>query len=490
MVFAFLIVVVLLIVGFVLRVTLKPLQWIFVPASIVGGTVGLLAVQATGTSDSQVVNELKSWPGFLIAVVFAGMFLDRRGKPLGSSLRTAAREGIVVWIIVLGQTALGLWCTCLLIQPFYDVPNSFGMLIETGFAGGHGTAAAMKAVYASVGLESGGDLGMFMATIGLVFSVLSGVFYVNLALRLGWVPRAERGQLITGLEDRRHPRQIALGRVRPEVLDPLVFQALILSAAFGIGWVMREGVIRATHSLSTRSEAANSSEPQLASNNSDDDRRVAQPLPAVADEAQAVREMLKSKATLVATIADFPLFIYTLFGGFIVRQLMTAFRIDDLIDTLSMQRLSAAAMEILIVSAIASLQIEAVASVVSPLMILIVAAFAWTGFCLLHVAHQLLPEEYWFELGILNYGMSTGTTATGFTLLKMIDRDLDSGAAEDYALAAPLSSPFVGGGMLTIGLPLLVLEKVPIAVSAAILTTIVIGLYIFGRSLAARVIRE
>jgi ESS family glutamate:Na+ symporter len=77
------------------------------------------------------------------------------------------------------------------------------------------------------------------------------------------------------------------------------------------------------------------------------------------------------------------------------------------------------------------------------------------GVCLLVIGRRLLPRRYWFELGILNYGMSTGTTATGLMLLRIIDRDLDSGAAEDYALAAPLSAPFVGGGMITFSLPVL-----------------------------------
>ena len=63
------------------------------------------------------------------------------------------------------------------------------------------------------------------------------------------------------------------------------------------------------------------------------------------------------------------------------------------------------------------------------------------------------------ELGLINYGMSTGTTATGLLLLRMVDKDLESGAAEDYALAAPLSAPFIGGGLLTLMMPLLHLHK-------------------------------
>ena len=60
-----------------------------------------------------------------------------------------------------------------------------------------------------------------------------------------------------------------------------------------------------------------------------------------------------------------------------------------------------------------------------------------------------MPAEHWFELGILNYGMSTGVTATGLMLLRIVDKDLDSGAAEHYALGGALSFPFVGGGFAT-----------------------------------------
>jgi ESS family glutamate:Na+ symporter len=95
--------------------------------------------------------------------------------------------------------------------------------------------------------------------------------------------------------------------------------------------------------------------------------------------------------------------------------------------------------------------------------------------CLLYVGRRLLPHKYWFELGIINYGMSTGTTATGLVLLRIIDKDLSSGAAEDYALAAPLSSPFVGGGIITLSLPFL-LERVYIGIPVAVLCAGVAGL--------------
>ena len=53
------------------------------------------------------------------------------------------------------------------------------------------------------------------------------------------------------------------------------------------------------------------------------------------------------------------------------------------------------------------------------------------------LARRMLPSEHWFELGLINYGMSTGTTATGFVLLRLVDPELESGAAEDYCIGGP-----------------------------------------------------
>ncbi|MDA1016971.1 MAG: sodium:glutamate symporter [Planctomycetota bacterium] len=437
----------LLLIGFVLRVKLRVLQVLFIPASIAGGLVGLAVVQTVQAlhDDSiepswlngclnwiagDLVQQLKPWPGWLIAVVFAGLFLERKSRPFRNSIRQAGREGLVVWIIVLGQTALGLLATWLLIQPNFDVPNSFGMLIETGFAGGHGTAAAMGPILENdpVNLDAGLDLGIFMATIGLVFSVVSGIVYVNLAVRRGWT-RAGNVEIpkLNGLESRHDPQPVARGTVRSEVIDPMVFQTLIMATAVVVGLLL--------HTL----------------------------------------VMLWFPST-----ENFPLFIYTLIGGLLVRRTMDALDIGDLIDSASIRRLSSAAMEFLVVSAIVSLNVQAVVGLIGPLSILLVVAFVWTGFCLLYVSRRLLPVDYWFELGIINYGMSTGTTATGLVLLRIIDKDMDSGAAEDFAMAAPLSAPFIGGGVITFMLPFQVLEHVHIGISALGLCVLVAVLYFAG----------
>lgn len=419
--------------GLVLRVKLRFLQVLYIPAAIVGGMIGLIASPPLlNIIPVHIIAELKTWPGWLISVIFAGLLLEHSGRPVKESLQETARQGIVVWIIVVGEITLGLFATWLLIKHFYDVPYSFGQLIEAGFAGGHGTAAAMGSLYQSIGFPEGPDLGFFVATVGLIYGVVSGIVYVNLAVRKGWT-RAGNIEIpvVTGLESRRAPEPVAFGKIRPEVLEPMALQLLILSMAFGLGLGLQ-----------------------------------------------------KISVTLLPFTERFPLFIYTLLGGLLVRQLMHLLKIGDLIDRGSIRRITGIAIEFLIVAAVASLDLQAVFTFFVPVAVLLLLAFLWTGFCLLIVARRLLPKAYWFELGILNYGMSTGTTATGLMLLRIIDKNLDSGAAEDYALAAPLSAPFIGGGILTFSLPFLV-DQIGIAPATLGLFVIMSLLYFIGVKMAA-----
>lgn len=486
----------LLIIGLTLRSCVPWLRWCMIPASILGGFVGLGCVQATqrinspslASASNHLVSEWSSWPGLLIAVVFACMFLERKSAPLRSSLRPVLSEGLMVWVVVFGQTSVGLLCTWLLIQPFYDVPNSFALLIETGFAGGHGTASAMGTVFEhpAIDLEGGRDLGLFMATAGLVISVISGIVYANVARHRGWLARTTRDRDLgqAALRDasdassstharehhvahnqepqERHPT-IARGRVSAEAIDPLAFQLAIVALAFGIGFGLKSGVSYGIQYLSQDTvQATQEVDSESAETNQTD----------------AANQVLASRTSVAGTLGDLPLFIYTLFGGLFVRRIFASLGLDSLLDELSIQRISGVTMDFLIVAAIASLRIEVVTAYAAPLLILLFAAVLWTGFCLVVLSRYLLPKGYWFELGLLNYGMSTGTTATGFTLLKTVDQDLRTSAARDYAMAAPISAPFVGGGMLTVGLPLLLLERIPIAVSALVAAGI-LGLLVF-----------
>ena len=494
----------LLLAGVVLRATLRPLRAMFIPASVVGGLIGLAIMQAglragegeptrrdgdvaftyfadpllerlvggipanpnveSGEIDLQVVggdarrneppsqsqawaaelsNTLDGWPSWLIAVVFAGLLIDKPTKRFGEALTRAARAGVVAWIIILGQVFLGLLACALLIAPFYDVPRPFGQLIEVGMAGGFGTAGAMGEVFRlNYDFPEGRDLGLLFATVGLLYGTLSGIVLINIGVRRGWL-RPGAGERLSADAAARHLRvdsaPIGLARVRGEIIDPLAFQLCLLAAAFGVGYAMQQAFLFGIDLVA-------------------DDRTM-------------------------GFIGTIPLFLFTLLGGWLVREAMHLVGVGDLIDARSINRLVGIAMELLIVAALVTLRIESATEYLWPVVLLLVVGCAWCAISLAWICRALLPKEYWFELGLINYGMATATTAQGMLLLRIVDPDLESGAAEDYAAAAPLSSPFIGGGVLTVlGIPL-ALNAVGYWPVIAVLGVVLVGLYVLGRVL-------
>ncbi|MEM1226386.1 MAG: sodium/glutamate symporter [Planctomycetota bacterium] len=461
---------VLLAVGLMARAGWTWLSRARVPASLVGGLIGLIVVQLMSAFHTTPVwlhdalVRMRDWPGILIAVVFAGMLLGRRTPNPGSSSRWSAvgRQGLMVWIIVLGQSAVGMLVTWCLIQPWYDLPNSTGLLIETGFAGGHGTAAAMGAVLAqpTVGLPEGLDLGILMATGGLVYGLIGGMFWVNLGTRWGWFPASVSASEADSPDDSNRSDGLALDARETEndslptdAIDPLLLQLIWLMIAMGIAMAMQSTVAFLGSWLDVVTFSG-------------------------------VDESLRSRASVSGVVSSFPLFIYTLMSGGLVRWTLGRFGKPHWVDSELIQRWIGTSMDLLVIAAVVTLNLEAVASLWVPLAVLFIAGTTWSTFCWLVLSRRILPRSSWFPLSVINFGMSTGTTATGFVLLRAVDPELKSGAAEDYALAAPLSAPFIGGGMLTIGLPLLVLEGIPIAASSLLLWLVVIGLVLFGFRLA------
>ncbi len=476
MTFAFLFVAVSLLIGVVLRTCVPMLRQMFIPASVVAGFIGLAVIQmaietslpSSDTSSHVLASAqalsttLRQWPSWLIAVVFAGMLLGQGRSVAKENVSQVGRQGLMVWVIVLGETMIGLLATWLLVQPFYDdIPNSFGMLIETGFAGGHGTAAAMGEVFnhPSINLKSGKDLGMLMATCGLVGGLISGIVAINIAVRRGWV--SESSAAPSSIQDD-HPFQepIGIARIERATIDPLLFQVIWLALAFGAGLLIQGVVTQIAHTI-------------------DAQMGWGVPIDAV-EHADAARDQLDQRLS-ASSIAVFPLFIYTLIGGWLVGRGLQVCGQADRIDRQTINRLTSTAMDILVVAAIASLNLQAVAALLVPFLTLMVAGMIWAAICLFVFSRWLLPQEHWFQLGLINYGMSTGTTATGFVLLRMVDPELKSGAAEDYALATPLSAPFIGGGIITIALPLLVLQRVWIGIPAMVLVVMIALMVIVGR---------
>lgn len=402
----------LLLAGLFVRSRFAILRRLLLPVSVISGFVGLaLGPYGMAVVPAEVVDQWAQLPGLLINLVFAALFLGVAVPSLASLARLGGPLFRFGAFTVFGQYAVGIALTAWVLSPLFGTPDLFACVLEVGFAGGHGTAAAMAGVFDDLGYEAGGALGQMSATVGIVTAVVGGMMLVQWGVRRGFVrhvkPDPETGKIPAEMEGQGfvepdEQRPAALGTVNPSVMDPLTLHVAIGLIAVLLGWVMQ----------------------------------------------QAIRGLHPS-------VAGFPLFPLAMIGGIVVQWAAQRLDMARYLDRDTFQRIMGLSLDLLIVAAIASLRLDLVLQNVVPLALLMTLGIAWTVGAFVILAPRMLPVD-WFEQGITLYGTQTGVTAVGLMLLRIVDPENRTTAAQAFAARAMVSSPLLGGGIVTAAMPLLI----------------------------------
>jgi ESS family glutamate:Na+ symporter len=153
---------------------------------------------------------------------------------------------------------------------------------------------------------------------------------------------------------------------------------------------------------------------------------------------------------------NFPLFPFTVIGGFVVQLVLTMTRHEHLVERRTVNDITSLALDILIAAAIGTMSLAALGANIPSLVILTVIAFAWSVVGMLWLGPRIHPVN-WFEHGIADYGQSQGNVATGFVLADMADPGRRTDAARAYGYKQLIYEPFLGGGVLTaLSVPIIV----------------------------------
>lgn len=445
-----------LLIGVILRRAVRWFAIAHIPAALVAGIVALIVVQlnqipwfrdaSSGFVASESIDAIASqwsgWRSTLIPIIFAGLLLSGASGSAKQNARETAQQTFAAWILILGQLALGLLVTVLFLSPVFKVPIHFGQLLEVSWAGGFGSANAWGEMHKSLGVYPGaGDLATFFTTCGLLWGVVGGMILVNIALRRGWTSR-DAGSIESESEDFAAPRAV---RVAPS-LDPLLFQIILLACAFAVGVILQQLLVL------------------------------------------IARRTIDNVAT-VKLLSELPLFVFTLFGGWIVRSFLRTIGRGNIIDEETMHRLTGVALDLLIFVAVATLQLGMIRDNWLPALLLMLLGAAWVMFNVMWISPRILPASCWFELAIMNHGFSTATTAQSMMLLRIVDPELRTDAARIYALAAPLTAMFIGGGLFTLLLPKL-LQAGAAWWIIALATIVIVVMYAIARGWARSSLRN
>lgn len=416
---------VFLLAGKTLRANVKLFQVLFLPSAIVAGFLALgLGPYGAKLIPSWVIANWSPLPGALINVVFATLFLGVAIPPVKKIWAAGGSQLCFGVVVGMGQYFFALLAAVLILVPVFKTNPLIACILEIGFSGGHGTAAGMKVMFNDLGYPAGGDLALMSATVGIITAVVAGMVLINIAIRRDYCTYLSEKRGIPvykkkGLIPEPQRFSIATATVASEAIEPLTFHFGIIALSIVIGWGFLSGL-----------------------------------------------------QALSPAFLSFPLFPLAMIGGLIVQRFSMAFKVDHYYDKSTFDRVLGFALDILVISAIATIKLDVFVANFWPFAILMAVGIAWMVFCAVFLAPRMFPR-YWFERGITEFGMQTGVTAIGLMLLRVVDPLYKTDTAKAFGFKQMIYEPFLGGGFITAFAPMLVVGLgvwLSIGVSLAVMT--------------------
>jgi len=375
----------LLLLGKLIRVKVRFVQQLFIPPCLIAGFLGL-TLGPNGFGLLPFSNYLGTYSAILIAIVFASIplaspkftFKEVKGR-VGSIWAYAQLGMLLQWSIA------GFFGLFVLNIIWPNLNSAFGIMLPTGFYGGHGTAAAMGSAFEGLGWDEAKSLGMTTATIGIILSIIGGLILVKRAARKGDTEFIKDfselpNELRTGLIPKEKREAAGFSTTSSISIDSLAFHLAIVFLIAFIGYLISQGV--------------------------------------------------KSYAPKL----ELPVFSCAFIIGLIFKKIFDKFNVTDYICPNQISRLSGTFTDLLVAFGVASIKLNIVLKYAFPLILLIIfgTILAWS--VTFFLGRRLL-KNYWFERSIFAWGWWTGTMAMGIALLRIVDPKMRSKTLEDYALA-------------------------------------------------------
>jgi ESS family glutamate:Na+ symporter len=406
------------------------------PESLLAGALGLLLAPGGPLQvlPPAVISFWADLPLALLTMVFGSLLVAKPLPKLGTLWRPLRAQILLALVLAFGQFLVGALVVGLVLKPWLGVSPVMACLIEVAFEGGHGSAAAMGPTYERLGLEGGQDLGLAMATVGLLTASLVGGLLVVWGRWRGWLANPSQGET-----------QLA--------------EAIQVFGALG-----NPGTIPGKDPPSPEAEPS-STTPALA----------AEPgywaatarwlvnlgLAGVAVALGWGGQLLLRVAAnrvgggLAVVLSALPVFPLAMLGSLLVRWVLERWKQTAWASVPVQQRIGTLAADLLIVAATASLDLGLLTRSWQPLLALSLAGLAWNLGVVVLVGRRLMPAP-WFERSLVEFGQATGVLASGLLLLQMAEAEGRTEVLTPFSIKQLLLQPLLAGGLITVAAPLAV----------------------------------
>ncbi len=379
-------------------------------------------------------------PGWLISVLFACLFLARPFVSIKGMWQRAAPQAAFGQMIAWGYYMVGGLVTLFISLPLFGARPLSAALLEISYEGGHGTAAGMIPVFDSFYYTGGHEMAIALATTSLLATLVAGLLLIQLGKRRKYIDTYSKAEEIKGMIYHRrvihelHKKGVSL---REELgFWHVISHLLLIGLGVLFGWLLHSGLL--------------------------------------------LVETLTWGSHGIKIFGYMPLFTFCMFGGMLAQVVWS--RLGLTVSRPLIELFSGVTLSVLVASAIATMQLDFIATDGWTFVTLAVSGVVWVVFCFLVLA-RFMFRRHWFSNAIVSVGQSMGTTATGLLFGRIVDPKDRTGVVESFSYKQLLFEPLMGGGLVTaLSIPMIVLIGLPLytAICTLIcLTWAVIGVIFF-----------
>jgi len=415
-----------------LRRKVSFIRRMMLPTAVLGGFL-LLGAKTVGLVKVDLMF-LEFITYHCIALGFIAMSLrvpEKSEKEKGDLVGVKSGAIIVGSYMIQGVTglliSLGLAYT---IMP--DLFKASGVLLPMGYGQGPGQANNIGASYEALGFAGGRAFGLAIAAAGYLSACIVGVAYMTWLVKKGKLKRTDH-EIISGsvtVDTFQSENEVPIA----ESLDRLSMQVALVLVVYGATFLITRGV---TDFLSAVSPGlANTLNALLWGFN----------FMIGSGLAIGLRALLKKlRATKIVT-----------------RQYQNNYLLS---------RISGLAFDIMIVAGIGSIEIDDLSGLWLPFALMAVAGAVVTLFHLKYVCKKVY-QGYYYEGMLSMYGMMTGTISSGILLLRELDPQMETPAANNLVIGSSFA--------ILLAAPLLALVSIaPRSTGMTFATLVLLTIYYF-----------
>ncbi len=382
-----------LLVGNILKKSIALLRKSLIPTSVIGGTVLIIIAAiykgitgdvmfdtaifcSKGTATLEIITYHTLALGFI-----ASSFKSMGGKLTKKRTTEIFNTGVTTVSTYLLQGIVGMAITMIAAFIITDFFEAAGLLLPFGYGQGTGQALNYGNIYETqFGFTGGKSFGLTIAAFGFLSASFGGVVHLNIIRRKGKIKNTDSKNKLNN-EKIEHENEIPM----QESIDKLTIQIALIFLAYAVTYLLMFLLGMAISGMKSTIYGFNFLLGVLSTT-----------------LVKTVMNLLKKKR--------------------VIRK--------EYVNSFLMTRISNFFFDIMVVSGIAAIRLDILGKYWGILLILGIVGLIITYVYNRIVAKALFPE-YQEEQFLTMYGMLTGTASTGIILLREIDGDFKTPAADN-----------------------------------------------------------